>query len=137
MSRGTVVRAASTSACSTSQTAALRPHLLTEIAHRELPRTQLAWASTTEWGADLVPICLGTDGQVLDVGRSHRLVTMALWPALIARDRLCAFPGCTPTTRRPTEPSMDPTTPPARVAVSGSRDGRRATSSTSEGLSRA
>ena len=45
--------------------------------------------------ADVIPICLGTEGQVLDVGRTHRLVTMALWLALVARDRHCAFPGCT------------------------------------------
>ncbi len=45
--------------------------------------------------ADILPMCLGTDGEVLDVGRRHRLVTTALWLALIARDRHCAFPGCT------------------------------------------
>ncbi|MFB9312215.1 HNH endonuclease signature motif containing protein [Nocardioides plantarum] len=45
--------------------------------------------------ADVIPICLGREGHVLDVGRTHRLVTMALWLALIARDRHCAFPGCT------------------------------------------
>ena len=31
------------------------------------------------------------------MGRRHRLVTVAIWLALIARDRHCAFPGC----RRP------------------------------------
>ena len=40
-------------------------------------------------------MCLGTDGQPLDVGRAYRLVTAALWLALIVRDRHCAFPGCT------------------------------------------
>lgn len=45
--------------------------------------------------ADIIPVCLGTDGEVLDVGRAHRLVTAALWRALIARDRHCTFPGCT------------------------------------------
>ncbi len=40
---------------------------------------------------------LGTAGQPLDVGRTHRLVTLGIWLALIARDRHCAFPGC----RRP------------------------------------
>jgi hypothetical protein len=44
--------------------------------------------------ADVIPVCLGAEGQVLDVGRTRRLVTMALWLALIARDRHCAFPGC-------------------------------------------
>ncbi len=45
--------------------------------------------------ADLIPIALGTTGEVLDVGRLHRLVTPALWRALVCRDRHCAFPGCT------------------------------------------
>jgi hypothetical protein len=45
--------------------------------------------------ADLIPVCLGTDGEVLDVGRLSRLVTPALWRALVARDRHCSFPGCT------------------------------------------
>jgi hypothetical protein len=44
--------------------------------------------------ADLFPVVLGTAGEVLDVGRAHRLVTAALWRALVARDRHCAFPGC-------------------------------------------
>jgi hypothetical protein len=38
---------------------------------------------------------LGSASQVLDVGRSSRLVTPGLWLALVARDRHCAFPGCT------------------------------------------
>ena len=45
--------------------------------------------------ADLIPVCLGTDGELLDVGRTARLVTPALWRALVVRDRHCAFPGCT------------------------------------------
>ena len=45
--------------------------------------------------ADVIPGVLGADGQVLDVGRARRLVTMAIWIALILRDRHCAFPGCT------------------------------------------
>jgi hypothetical protein len=45
--------------------------------------------------ADIIPGVLGSHGQVLDVGRAHRLVTMALWIALILRDQHCAFPGCT------------------------------------------
>ncbi|QIK66603.1 DUF222 domain-containing protein [Nocardioides sp. HDW12B] len=47
--------------------------------------------------ADLVPAVLGGDGSVLDVGRSQRLVTAAIWLALVVRDQHCAFPGC----RRP------------------------------------
>ena len=40
---------------------------------------------------------LGADGSVLDVGRAQRLVTAAIWVALVVRDQHCAFPGC----RRP------------------------------------
>ncbi|NYD42550.1 HNH endonuclease signature motif containing protein [Nocardioides panaciterrulae] len=45
--------------------------------------------------ADVIPVVLGTLGQVLDVGRANRLVTAALWTALVCRDAHCAFPGCT------------------------------------------
>ncbi len=45
--------------------------------------------------ADLIPGVLGSQAQVLDVGRATRLVTQAIWTALILRDRHCAFPGCT------------------------------------------
>jgi hypothetical protein len=44
--------------------------------------------------ADVLPVVLGSAGQVLDVGRAARLVTVGIWLALIARDRHCAFPGC-------------------------------------------
>ena len=45
--------------------------------------------------ADIIPIALGGKGEVLDVGRLHRLVTPPLWRAVVCRDRHCAFPGCT------------------------------------------
>ena len=44
---------------------------------------------------DLIRVLLDADGCVLDVGRDHRLVTPAIWTALVARDHHCAFPGCT------------------------------------------
>jgi hypothetical protein len=44
---------------------------------------------------DLVRVLLDADGCVLDVGRAQRLVTPAIWTALVARDAHCAFPGCT------------------------------------------
>ena len=47
--------------------------------------------------ADLIPAVLGGDGAILDVGRTQRLVTVAIWAALLLRDQHCAFPGC----RRP------------------------------------
>ena len=45
--------------------------------------------------AEVIPAVLGTRCEVLDVGRTRRLVTTPLWLALIARDRHCTFPGCT------------------------------------------
>src|SRR4051794_6846852 len=45
--------------------------------------------------AEVIPAVLGTHSEVLDVGRLHRLVTPALWTALVIRDRHCTFPGCT------------------------------------------
>lgn len=45
--------------------------------------------------ADLIPVVLGTDGRILDVGRQHRLVPAWMRLALIARDHGCTFPGCT------------------------------------------
>lgn len=44
--------------------------------------------------AGILPAVLGGGGEVLDVGREHRLVTPAIRAALIARDRGCVFPGC-------------------------------------------
>ncbi len=45
--------------------------------------------------AEIIPAVLGTQSQVLDVGRTSRLVTTGIWTALVLRDRHCAFPGCT------------------------------------------
>ena len=45
--------------------------------------------------SDLIRVLLDADGSILDVGRTQRLVTPAIWTALVARDHHCAFPGCT------------------------------------------
>jgi hypothetical protein len=45
--------------------------------------------------ADVIPAVLGTNAEVLDVGRTQRLVTAAIWKALVARDQHCRFPHCT------------------------------------------
>jgi len=45
--------------------------------------------------ADIIPAVLGTSSEVLDVGRTQRLVTAAIWKALVARDRHCRFKSCT------------------------------------------
>lgn len=44
--------------------------------------------------AELLPMVLGGQGQVLDVGRAQRLVTPAIRIALTVRDRGCVMPGC-------------------------------------------
>ena len=44
--------------------------------------------------ADLTPVVLGTRSEILDVGRTHRLVTPAIRRALTLRDAGCAFPQC-------------------------------------------
>ena len=45
-------------------------------------------------GAGILPMVLGGDGKVLDVGRQKRLFTVAQRMALAHRDGGCAFPGC-------------------------------------------
>ena len=42
----------------------------------------------------VTPVAVGPLGQVLDVGRRTRVVSAALWTALVVRDGQCAFPGC-------------------------------------------
>ncbi len=45
--------------------------------------------------AEIIPAVLGGPSQVLDVGRQQRLVTAAIWKALVVRDHHCRFPHCT------------------------------------------
>lgn len=44
--------------------------------------------------ADIIPAVLGTEGEILDLGRTHRLVTRGQRRALAHRDTHCSFPGC-------------------------------------------
>ncbi len=44
--------------------------------------------------ADLLPAVLGAESEVLDIGRTQRLVTPAIRRALSIRDGGCVFPGC-------------------------------------------
>jgi hypothetical protein len=44
--------------------------------------------------AQLLPAILGAEGQVLDVGRTRRLISGSLRNALVLRDKGCAFPAC-------------------------------------------
>ncbi len=108
-------------ACEESQLADVAPDAhgarprLSVTTSLDVLRAQIDWAtlgagsSTTDDGlelapsvvrrlacdADIIPVALGGRGEVLDVGRLHRLVTPAIWRALVCRDRHCAFPGCT------------------------------------------
>ncbi|MGB3257482.1 MAG: DUF222 domain-containing protein, partial [Ornithinimicrobium sp.] len=45
--------------------------------------------------ADLIPVVLGTDREILDQGRTRRLVTPGQRRALHHRDGGCTYPGCT------------------------------------------
>ena len=45
--------------------------------------------------AEILPAVLNGHSEVLDVGRTRRLVTPAQWTALVVRDRHCTFPACT------------------------------------------
>ncbi|MCP8999573.1 13E12 repeat family protein [Pseudarthrobacter sp. RMG13] len=45
--------------------------------------------------ADIIPVLLGTHGEILDLGRKARLFTAAQRLALTARDQGCTFPNCT------------------------------------------
>ncbi|WP_434993527.1 DUF222 domain-containing protein [Arthrobacter sp. Ld5] len=44
--------------------------------------------------ADIIPLVLGSEGEVLDLGRAQRLFPPHLRRALVARDKGCAFPDC-------------------------------------------
>ncbi|WP_427008416.1 DUF222 domain-containing protein [Pseudarthrobacter sp. H2] len=45
--------------------------------------------------ADIIPVLLGTEGRILDIGRTSRIFPPHTRKALTARDQGCAFPGCT------------------------------------------
>ena len=56
----------------------------------------LTVAQARQWACDagLIPVVLDGAGQVLDLGRTRRLVSGALRRALVLRDGGCSFPGC-------------------------------------------
>ena len=58
-----------------------------------LPRTAQTYAPPTS-DAMIIPVVLGGDSEVLDVGRAKRLFTPGLLRALWLRDRGCTIPGC-------------------------------------------
>jgi len=45
--------------------------------------------------ADIIPILLGSQGRILDIGRTTRVFPPHIRKALNARDQGCAFPNCT------------------------------------------
>ncbi|UKF00584.1 HNH endonuclease [Paenarthrobacter nicotinovorans] len=45
--------------------------------------------------ADILPVLLGTDSQILDIGRTTRIFPPHIRKAITARDGGCAFPDCT------------------------------------------
>jgi hypothetical protein len=45
--------------------------------------------------ADIIPVLLGGEGQVLDIGRASRVFPPHVRKAITARDQGCAFPQCT------------------------------------------
>jgi hypothetical protein len=45
--------------------------------------------------ADIIPIVLGSQGRILDIGRASRVFPPHIRKAITARDQGCAFPGCT------------------------------------------
>ncbi|WP_223932929.1 DUF222 domain-containing protein [Arthrobacter sp. StoSoilB5] len=45
--------------------------------------------------ADIIPVLLGTESRVLDIGRTTRIFPPHIRKAITARDQGCAFPDCT------------------------------------------
>ncbi|MFC8410561.1 DUF222 domain-containing protein [Arthrobacter sp. NPDC057259] len=45
--------------------------------------------------ADIIPVLLGSEGRVLDIGRTSRIFPPHIRKAITARDKGCTFPGCT------------------------------------------
>ncbi|MEJ1116844.1 HNH endonuclease signature motif containing protein, partial [Paenarthrobacter sp. CCNWLW172] len=45
--------------------------------------------------ADILPVVLGSDSRVLDIGRTTRIFPPHIRKAITARDQGCAFPDCT------------------------------------------
>ncbi|WP_416430179.1 DUF222 domain-containing protein [Paenarthrobacter nicotinovorans] len=76
--------------------------------HQPGPRNTLSTGTATFTGpihpntirkiacdADILPVLLGTDSQILDIGRTTRIFPPHIRKAITARDGGCAFPDCT------------------------------------------
>ena len=64
------------------------------LAETAVPELSVATIRRLACDAEIIPAVLGTTSEPLDVGRAKRLVTPAIWAALVLRDRHCVFPGC-------------------------------------------
>ncbi|NWL09701.1 HNH endonuclease, partial [Paenarthrobacter nitroguajacolicus] len=91
----------------------LRPQLTVTIDHHDLfeqvnDHQRLSTGTATFTGpihpntirkiacdADIIPVLLGTDSRVLDIGRTTRIFPPHIRKAITARDGGCAFPDCT------------------------------------------
>ena len=85
-----------------------RPHVFVTATLESLQRAMGSAPASLEGGflisknaarriacdANVIPVVLGSAGQVLDIGRATRIVPQGLRRALIVRDEGCAFPGC-------------------------------------------
>ena len=83
-----------------------RPHLTITVRYEDLladcrsaglvDGTELTPSQLRQYACDagILPVILGGDSGVLDLGRQHRLVTSDIRKALHVRDRGCVFPGC-------------------------------------------
>ena len=70
----------------------------TDGAHRHDALHRPVTASTVRkiaCDADIIPVLLGGEGRILDIGRASRVFPPHIRKALTARDQGCAFPGCT------------------------------------------
>jgi hypothetical protein len=84
-----------------------RPRVVVTISHEQL-RDDCLRAGVLDSGehvsagqlrmlacdAEILPAVLGSDSEILDVGRAQRLVTPPIRTALHLRDQGCVFPGC-------------------------------------------
>jgi hypothetical protein len=60
----------------------------------DVPRITAADARRLACTAQIVPVVLGGDSEILDLGRARRLFTAAQRKALLLRDRTCRAEGC-------------------------------------------
>jgi len=83
-----------------------RPHITLTMDFEDLKR-QIGYATLEHGGpvsaaqarrlacdAQIIPAVLGSDSQVLDVGRSSRTFPTGIRRAITIRDKGCTFPGC-------------------------------------------